>query len=167
MKNLSWKLIVIVAVLLLFVAGIVGIPKDWSGQGLMASVKNQIHLGLDLRGGTHLILQVKVNDAVNVDSDNAIARLKDEMRTRKIAYADMLKPDPVNHPETIVVKGVPPEQTSDFKSIVADRLPEYEPSSGAENSWTVSMKAQNLADLKNQAVTQAIETIRNRIARPT
>ena len=163
MKNLSWKLIVIVAVLLLFVAGIVGIPKDWSGQGLIASVKNQIHLGLDLRGGTHLILQVKVNDAVNVDSDNAIARLKDEMRTRKIAYADMLKPDPVNHPETIVVKGVPPEQTSDFKSIVADRLPEYEPSSGAENSWTVSMKAQNLADLKNQAVTQAIETIRNRI----
>jgi preprotein translocase subunit SecD len=163
MKNLSWKLIVIVAVLLLFVAGIVGIPKDWSGQGLMASVKNQIHLGLDLRGGTHLILQVKVNDAVNVDSDNAIARLKEEMRTRKIAYADMLKPDPVNHPEIVVVKGVPPEQTSDFKSIVADRLPEYEASSGAENSWTVSMKPQSLSDLKNQAVTQAIETIRNRI----
>jgi preprotein translocase subunit SecD len=163
MKNLSWKLIVIVGVLLLFVAGIIGIPKDWSGQGLMASVKNQIHLGLDLRGGTHLILQVKVNDAVNVDSDNAIARLKEEMRTRKIAYADILKPDPVNHPEIVVVKGVPPEQTSDFKSIVADRLPEYGASSGAENSWTVSMKPQNLADLKNQAVTQAIETIRNRI----
>ena len=163
MKNLSWKLLVIVAVLVLFVAGIVGIPKDLSGQGLLASVKNQIHLGLDLRGGTHLILQVKVNDAVNVDSDNAIARLKEEMRTRKIAYADMLKPDPVNHPEMVVVKGIPPEQTSDFKSIVADRLPEYDATSGAENSWTVSMKPQNLADLKNQAVTQAIETIRNRI----
>ena len=100
MKNLSWKLIVIVAVLLLFVAGILGIPKDWSGQGLLASMKKQIHLGLDLRGGTHLILQVQVNDAVNVDSDNAIARLKEEMRTRKIAYADINKPDPVNHPET-------------------------------------------------------------------
>ena len=163
MKNLSWKLIVIVGVLLLFVAGIIGIPKDWSGQGLLASIKNQIHLGLDLRGGTHLILQVKVNDAVNVDSDNAIARLKEEMRTRKIAYADIVKPDPVNHPEMIVVKGVPPEQTSDFRSIVTDRLPEYDATSGAENSWTVSMKPQNLADLKNQAVTQAIETIRNRI----
>jgi preprotein translocase subunit SecD len=163
MKNLSWKLIVIISVLLLFVAGIVGIPKDWSGQGLLASVKNQIHLGLDLRGGTHLILQVKVNDAVNVDSDNAIARLKEDMRSRKIAYADILKPDPVNHPEIVVVKGVPPEQSSDFKSIVTDRLPEYDASSGAENSWTVSMKPQNLADLKNQAVTQAIETIRNRI----
>src|SRR5260370_30938652 len=63
----------------------------------------------------------------------------------------------------IVVKGVPPEQTSDFKSIVSDRLREYDASSGGENSWTVWMKGQNLEDLKNRAVSQAIETIRNRI----
>ena len=104
-----------------------------------------------------------MNDAVNVDSDNAIARLKEDMRSHKINYADITKPDPVDHPETIVVKGVPPEQTSDFKNIVTDRLPDYEASSGAENSWTVSMKPQSLADLKNRAVAQAIETIRNRI----
>jgi preprotein translocase subunit SecD len=162
-KNLTWKLVVIVAILLVFLFGIFGIPKSWSGSGLLASITDRIHLGLDLRGGTHLILQVQVNDAVNVDSDNAIARLKEDMRTRKINYTEITKPDPVNHPETIVVKGVPPEQSSDFKSIVADRLPEYQASSGAENSWTVSMKAQNLADLKNRAVAQAIETIRNRI----
>jgi len=148
---------------LVFVAGIIGIPKAWSGQGVLASIQNQIHLGLDLRGGTHLILQVQVNDAVNVDSDNAIARLKEDMRTRKISYADISKPDPANHPETVVVKGVPPEQSSDFKNLVTDRLPDYETSSGAENSWTVTMKPSSLADLKNRAVQQAIETIRNRI----
>ena len=162
-KNLSWKLVVIVGILLVFLAGIFGIPKDWSGRGILASITDRIHLGLDLRGGTHLILQVQVNDAVNVDSDNAIARLKEDMRTRKINYADITKPDPVNHPEMIVVKGITPDQTSDFKSIVSDRLPEYDATSGAENSWTVQMKAQNLADLKNRAVAQAIETIRNRI----
>jgi preprotein translocase subunit SecD len=162
-KNLSWKLTVIIGILLVFVFGIFGVPKDWSGKGVLASVADRIHLGLDLRGGTHLILQVQVNDAVNVDSDNAIARLKEDMRTRKINYADIIKPDPVNHTEMIVVKGVPPDQTSDFKSIISDRLPEYDASSGAENSWTVSMKAQNLKDLKDRAVAQAIETIRNRI----
>ena len=162
-KNLTWKLVVIVGILLLFLAGIFGIPKDWSGKGILASITDRIHLGLDLRGGTHLILQVQVNDAVNVDSDNAIARLKEDMRTRKINYADITKPDPINHPEMIVVKGITPDQTSDFKSIVSDRLPEYDATSGAENSWTVQMKAQNLADLKNRAVAQAIETIRNRI----
>jgi preprotein translocase subunit SecD len=162
-KNLSWKLAVIVGILLVFLVGILGIPKDWSGRGVLASIADRIHLGLDLRGGTHLILQVQVNDAVNVDSDNALARLKEDLRTHKINYAEITKPDPVNHPETIVVKGVPPDQTSDFKNIISDRLPEYGASSGAENSWTVSMKAQSLADLKNRSVAQAIETIRNRI----
>jgi preprotein translocase subunit SecD len=162
-KNLSWKLTVIVGILLVFLFGIFGVPKDWSGKGVLAGITDRIHLGLDLRGGTHLILQVQVNDAVNVDSDNAIARLKEDFRARKINYADMLKPDPINHPEMIVVKGVTPDQTSDLKSIVADRLPEYDASSGAENSWTIAMKAQSLADLKNRAVSQAIETIRNRI----
>jgi len=162
-KNLTWKLVVIVGILLIFLFGIFGIPKVWSGSGILAAITDRIHLGLDLRGGTHLILQVQVNDAVSVDSDNAIARLKEDMRTHKISYADITKPDTVSHPDMIVVKGVPPEQSSDFKSIVADRLPDYDASSGVENSWTVSMKAQNLADLKNRAVEQAIETIRNRI----
>ncbi|MBZ5655222.1 MAG: protein translocase subunit SecD [Acidobacteriia bacterium] len=162
-KTLSWKLLIIIGILIVFVFGIFGIPKDLSGKGLLASITDRIKLGLDLKGGTHLILQVQVNDAVNVDSDNAIARLKEDMRTRKINYADITKPDPVNRPDLILIKGVPPEQTSDFKSIISDRLPEYDPVSGTENSWTVSMKAQSLAELKNRAVTQAIETIRNRI----
>jgi preprotein translocase subunit SecD len=162
-KNLTWKWILIVAVLAVFLLGVFGNPANWSSKGLVASIKEQIHLGLDLRGGTHLILQVQVNDAVNVDSDNAIARLKQDLRTHKISYADIVKPDPVNHSETIVVKGVPPEQSSDFKTLITDRLPDYEPASAPENSWTVSMKPSILADLKNRAVQQAIETIRNRI----
>src|SRR5208283_4362523 len=135
-KNLTWKWILIVAVLVVFLLGVFGNPANWASKGLVASIKDQIHLGLDLRGGTHLILQVQVNDAVNVDSDNAIARLKEDMRTRKLTYADITKPDAVNHPETIIVKGVPPEQTTDFKNLINDRLTDYETSSGAENSWT-------------------------------
>ena len=162
-KNLGWKVIVIVATLLFFLFGITGIPDKWSGSGLVEALQNRIHLGLDLKGGTHLILQVQVNDAVNVDSDNAVERLKADMRARKINYAEISKPDPINSPEKIVLKGVPPESRSDLLSVVQDRLPEYDLTSGAENSWTVSMKPQALADLKNRAVTQAIETIRNRI----
>jgi preprotein translocase subunit SecD len=161
-KNLGWKLIVIVATLLFFVFGIFGPPDNWSG-GALAALQNRIHLGLDLKGGTHLILQVQVNDAVNVDSDNAVERLKADLRARKINYAEISKPDPVNNPDKVVLKGVPPESRSDLLSIVQDRLPEYSLTSGADNAWTISMKPQALADLKNRAVTQAIETIRNRI----
>jgi preprotein translocase subunit SecD len=162
-KNLTWKLVVIIGILLVFLFGIFGVPQEWSGTGLLAAITKRINLGLDLKGGTHLILQVQVNDAVNVDSDNALERLKEDLRTHKINYAEISKPDPLNHPETIVVKGVSPDQTSDFKSIISDRLPDYEPTSGAENSWTIAMKPLSLDELKKHAVEQAIETIRNRI----
>jgi len=162
-KNLGWKLIVIVATLLVFAFGITGVPDNWSGKGFLAAMQNRIHLGLDLKGGTHLILQVQVNDAVNTGSDNAVELLKSDLRSHKISYSEISKPDPVNNPDKIVLKGVPPEQSSDLRSLVSDRLPEYNPASGAENTWTISMKLQAMADLKNRAVTQAIETIRNRI----
>jgi preprotein translocase subunit SecD len=162
-KNLRWKVIVIIATLLVFVFGIFGVPKSWSGSGLLAAMTDRIHLGLDLKGGTHLILQVQVNDAVNADSDRAIERLKDDLRTRKISSTDITKPDPVNNPDKIVIKGVPPESTSDLRNLISDRLPEYDATSGAENSWVLTMKPQQLTDLKNRAVQQAIETIRNRV----
>jgi preprotein translocase subunit SecD len=162
-KNLTWKIIVILATLLVFLFGIFGIPDSVSGQGLLTAITKHIHLGLDLRGGTHLILQVQVNDAINVDSDNAVELLKEQLNKRKIAFADISKPDPANAPDRIVLKGVPPEARKDLLDITNDRLQEYDLASGAENTWTLTMKPQTLTELKNKAVTQAIETIRNRI----
>jgi preprotein translocase subunit SecD len=168
-KNLGVKLGIIIAAVLVFVYGVFGIPKGVSGSALAdgllnpSAMRNGIHLGLDLKGGTHLILQVQVNDAVNIDTDNAIQTLKSGMRNAKINYTDLTKPDPANRPDQIVLKGVPPEASSDLRTIVQDRLPEYDLTSGANNAYTVTMKATNLTDLKNRAVQQAIETIRNRI----
>ncbi len=161
-KDLGWKLAVSVGLTVIAIFGIIGIPKDWSGKGLLAAAGQRINLGLDLKGGTHLILQVQVNDAVNVDSDIAVGSLKQALRAHKINYTDISKPDPAN-PDKIVVKGVPPESTSDLRSIIEDRLPEYSATSSPDNSWTISMKPQALAELKDRAVTQAIETITNRI----
>jgi preprotein translocase subunit SecD len=168
-KGLGWKVVIIVATVLVFLYGIFGVPSGLSGGALAdaltspSSLRNGVNLGLDLKGGTHLILQVQVNDAVNVDSDNAVEVLKAAMRTAKINYADISKPDPINHPEQIVIKGVPPESTTDLRNIVSDKLPEYDAASGLNNTWTVTMKPTALTDTKNRAVTQAIETIRNRI----
>jgi preprotein translocase subunit SecD len=162
-EKLRWQLPLILVVLVVFVYGIFGVPDHFSGGGLLSALQSRIHLGLDLKGGTHLILQVQVNDAVKVDSDNAIELMKADMRKRKITYADISQPDPVNNPDHIVIKGVPPEQSSDLRSIVSDRLPDYDLASGADNNWMVSMKPQALSELKSRAVQQAIETIRNRI----
>ena len=162
-KNLLWKLLFIVATLLFFLFGIFGIPKSLSKDGLMTALTDHIHLGLDLKGGTHLILQVHVNDAVNVDAQNAIETLKDQLRKRKIDFADISQPDQQNNPDHIVIKGVQSGSRSDLMSIAQDRLAEYDINSGANDTYNLSMKPSLLTDLKNKAVTQAIETIRNRI----
>ena len=162
-KNFLWKFALIVAVLLACLFGIFGIPQSFSGHGLLDAMTKRINLGLDLRGGTHLILQVQVNDAVNADSDNAVEVLKEQLNKRKIAFSDISKPDPTNAPDKIVVKGVSPDGRKDLLDIVSERLPEYNLSSGADNTWTLGMKPQMLAELKTKAVSQAIETIRNRI----
>ena len=162
-KNFLWKFAFIVGTLLFFLFGIFGIPKSFSGQGLLTALTDHIHLGLDLKGGTHLILQVQVNDAVNVVAQNAVEVLKEQLRSRKIDYTDVSQADPQNNPDQIVLKGVQPNARGDLLDIVHNRLPDYEINGGSQNPWTLAMKPSALNDLKNKAVTQAIDTIRNRI----
>ncbi len=162
-KNLLARTILIIAVLLIFLFGIFGVPSNFSGQGLLAAVQQRIHLGLDLKGGTHLILQVQVNDAINADTDRDVQRLKDDLKKANIAFGDISKPDPQHNPELIVIKGVPPESSSDLRRIVSDKYPEYDLTSGAQNTWSMTMKSAIATETKKKAVQQAIETIRNRI----
>ena len=123
-KNLLYKLVFIVATMLFFLFGILGLPKSFSTQGLLTALTDHIHLGLDLKGGIHLILQVQVNDAVNVDAQNAIEALKDQLRNHKIEYTDIAQADPPapdhtqTNPDHIVIKGVQSSARGDLLSIV-------------------------------------------------
>jgi preprotein translocase subunit SecD len=160
-KNLLIKSGIIVGILLVFLYGMLG-PKIFSREGLKAALLDRIHLGLDLKGGTHLILQVMVNDAVNGETDRAIETLKVELAKAKIPYADMSKPDP-NQPDRVVIKGVPLDATSQLRSIVSDRLPDYTLSSGTENSYVLTLRPDRLAQLKSDTLEKSIEAIRNRV----
>ncbi len=162
-KNLATKSAIIVVILLVFLYGIFGFPKSLSGEGLKTALLDRIHLGLDLKGGSHLILQVQVNDAVRAESDRAVARLREDLTRAKVVFADIVKPDPQGAPDKITVKGVDPAGASELRNTVSERLPEYDVASGANNEFNLTMKAQSLEALKRQTVTQAIETIRNRI----
>jgi len=162
-KNLLTKTAGIIAVLLIFLYGIFGIPKSLSGDGLRQAILERIHLGLDLKGGTHLILEVMVNDAVNAETDHAVELIKDQLQKAKITFADVSKPDAANHPEQIVIKGVPLDSGSQVRSILSDQLKEYDVTSGPENSFIISMKPSVANDLKTRTVEQSIEAIRTRV----
>src|SRR4029077_10736484 len=116
--------VIIVAILLIFVYGMLGIPKSFSSEGFKAALLDRIHLGLDLKGGTHLILQVMVNDAVGAQSDHAVELLKDELQKAKVPFADIGKVD--NQPEKVVIKGASLDASSTVRGIVSDHLQDYD-----------------------------------------
>jgi preprotein translocase subunit SecD len=160
-KNLLIKTGLIVAIMLIFLYGMLGIPKSLGKEGLKQAMLDRIHLGLDLKGGTHLILQVMVGDAIGAQSDHAAELMKDELAKAKISYADIAKVD--NQPEKVVIKGVPLDQGSALRGIVSDHLPDYDVAAGADNSWVLTMKPQIVTDLKDRTVEQSIEAIRTRV----
>ncbi|HEY7406332.1 MAG TPA: protein translocase subunit SecD [Candidatus Angelobacter sp.] len=161
-KNLLIKLAVIIGTLLVFLYGIFGIPGSLSGDGLKEAVLKNIHLGLDLKGGTHLILQVQVSDAINAESDRAIEILRDEFSKARITYADISKPDP-NQPEKVVIKGLLPDSSTQVRDIVQSKLPEFAQTQGADNSQVLTLKPEQIAQLKSDTLDKSIEAIRNRV----
>ena len=68
-QNLLYKWLFIAGVILACFFGVTGFPKN--GKELRDNISGRIHLGLDLQGGTHLILEVKVDDAVNAETDQS------------------------------------------------------------------------------------------------
>jgi preprotein translocase subunit SecD len=75
--NLKWKAVFISAVVLICIYGLLGLPSfptSWSA--VADNFKSRIQLGLDLRGGSHLVLKVQVQEAIGTHCDQAIDSLK-------------------------------------------------------------------------------------------
>ena len=62
----------------------------------ITNMEKRIPLGLDLKGGTHLVMQVNVNDAINSEADLTMERLKQSLTSRQITYATMTRIDATN-----------------------------------------------------------------------
>src|SRR5271170_6744732 len=93
-RNIKIKAVVIVAVILICIYGIIGVPK--SKDELVANWEKNIHLGLDLSGGTQLVMQVQLQDAFKAVADNTMERLKQELQKDGIrTSSDLTRNDPM------------------------------------------------------------------------
>jgi preprotein translocase subunit SecD len=157
------KTLLIFAVLLVFVFGIFGIPKGIGLSAWKTALTNNIHLGLDLKGGIHLVLQVMVEEAVSAETDNAAARVQADLQQGGFPATSVIKPDP-KQPQSIQIQGTPAARASDVRSLLDQRYgTQYTVSTGANNSWTLTMKQTEVQSIEQHAVQQSIDTIRTRI----
>ena len=95
-SNIKIRIGIIIAVILVCLYGVIGIPK--SKDELLANWKKNIHLGLDLSGGTQLVMQVQLQDAFKAAADNTIEALKQELQKDGITPSgDITRNDPNSH----------------------------------------------------------------------
>lgn len=162
-KNLKTKTIIILAFLVVSIYGIFGIPHGVSGTALKDALLQRINLGLDLKGGTHLVLQVMVDEAVSGATDSDVGAIQADLQQNSIPGAVVSKPDP-NRPEMIQISGVPADHTADVSSVLNSRYSgNYDITPGVNGTWTLNMKATAVAQIKQSALDKSIDVIRTRI----
>jgi len=157
-KNLTGKTVFVIAVLVVVCFGIVGIPHG----GLVQSIKNNIKLGLDLKGGTHLVLEVHVNEAVTSSTDQDAARLEAAMK--KAGITGVTAATSQTTPATIMVAGIPATKQGDARSVMeGNDYANYDIGTGANGDQTLTMKPSAVRDLESRTLDTSIETIRQRV----
>ena len=162
-KSLKNQIALIVAVLLVCLYGIFGIPSGVSGSDLLHSIGQRIHLGLDLQGGAHLILQVQVQDAVNDETNNTVQDIEQTMRKGNLTFSQVMKPYP-NKPQVIRISGTSPAQSDAVSTLLnGTRYSNEYDVSQDNNTWTLTMKPVYERDLDSRTVQQAISTITDRV----
>jgi preprotein translocase subunit SecD len=164
--NLKIRTVVIVATILICVYGIIGFPKSLTA--IKQNFSDNIHLGLDLKGGSHLVLEVQVQDAVKADALQTAERLKEDLKKENVTWGSAEVNDVATVAEAgniaLTIKGVPPTQSSAFRNIVAERYPTYNVTTlGNATDYQLKLKPTELLSLEADTVTRTIDTIGNRV----
>ncbi|MGE0461066.1 MAG: protein translocase subunit SecD [Vicinamibacterales bacterium] len=145
-KNLRWKLLVILGVVALSVFA-------------FYPPQQKVRLGLDLKGGVHMVLRVQTDDALRLLTEGTADQLREQLRTAGLTGITAT----VTGTTTFTVTGVPPEQDAVFRSALSTVELSYDRSSSGPGSYTFEMKPNIVVDNRESTVNQALQTIERRV----
>jgi preprotein translocase subunit SecD len=148
------------------VFGVTGLPK--SSKELAANWNRNVRLGLDLKGGSHIVLQVQVQDAFKAEADAAIETLKQALRNENVGYNSIDRNDPesIETAESIQVniKGVPLTQANDFRRVTNDLVgQQWLLASENSTDYRLSIRREAAVKLRQDTLTQSIRTMERKV----
>jgi preprotein translocase subunit SecD len=161
-SDLKWKFIFILIVILLCIFGIIGLPEfPTSAKQLKENLADRIKLGLDLKGGSHLVLQVQVDEAIAQRCDEAVDALTKQLRDKNIVVGEIRRVDDTH----ILVRGVDPATSGAFRDAVNNQFLDWTmaPAPGEPNAYLLTMKPSIVADIRRNTMDQSLDTITRRI----
>lgn len=129
------------------------LPDFWS--------KNipKITLGLDLQGGMHLVLSVDQDKAIENHTQRVISSLEDALKKKGIAYGTVGREG-----ITAVSVTFPDEKSREaVVKLMDDEFGAFSLTSTANGKLLFTLHEKEVARIKEWALSQALETIRNRI----
>src|SRR5215813_12599768 len=159
--NLKWKVVFIVFVILVSIYVLIGYPTFPTSIAQMKdNFSRQIKLGLDLQGGTHLILQVQMQDAIAQETDQIIDRLNRQLREKNIRSDEIRRVDDTH----ILVRNIEP--SGSFRDLITQQYGNYWDASsaaGEPNGYTLTLRQSAVAQIQESTMNQSKETIERRV----
>jgi len=161
-SDLRWKFILIAAIILICIFGIVGLPEfPTSAKQLKENLADRIKLGLDLKGGSHLVLQVQVDEAIGQRCDETIDALSKQLHEKNVNVGEIRRADDTH----ILVRNIDPATSATFRDIVGTQFQDWSmsPAPGEQNGYLLTMKPSVVADIRRNTMDQSLDTITRRI----
>ncbi len=135
------------------------IPSPWN----QYLAKEKIHLGLDLQGGMHLVLEIDTDKALETMMERSANDLKESLMDSKVRFRNVEKAKGA----TISLELTDSAGKSALEKVLKDHFPDLEIASSnpREGGQLVLLKVNDkrAVDLKKLTVEHSLETIRNRV----
>jgi preprotein translocase subunit SecD len=161
-SQLKWKFIFIALVILACIYGLVGLPDfPTSAAAVKNNFADRIKLGLDLKGGSHLVLQVQIDEAIGFRCDQAVDQLSKQVRDKNIVVGEIRRVDN----QHILVRDVAPASVNAFKDLINNQFQEWSlaPAAGEASGYLLTMRPSVVSDMRKSVMDQSLETIERRI----
>ena len=153
--------ILTVLAVLILLPSVTGALPDWWTSTIPTP---KIQLGLDLQGGTHLLLEVKLDEAVKTQLRRVADDIKQQMKQNKLDFKSVT----VNPSGAVLVTLASADERTAFldlaSKLFSDMVIGLAPNSGDTGpTYRMTYRPMELEQVRRNAMEQALETIRNRI----